>query len=158
MEAPANRLVGVPPSSANREQNTFRGARWSLPDRRSRGHVTCASRCVHGAAATRRQEGYLDVPGKPRLRQEEGALRGRGPRPAFANARSRAELAALVSDDPEKLLELSRKYGVKHVFTYDEYDACLASGAVDAVYIALPNHMHCGVHGPRGAKGHPRPL
>ena len=63
--------------------------------------------------------------------------------PAFANARSRAELAALVSDDPEKLLELSRKYGVKHVFTYDEYDACLASGAVDAVYIALPNHMHC---------------
>jgi len=78
--------------------------------------------------------------------------------PAFANARSRAELAALVSDDPEKLLELSRKYGVKHVFTYDEYDACLASGAVDAVYIALPNHMHCGVHGPRGAKGHPRPL
>jgi predicted dehydrogenase len=36
--------------------------------------------------------------------------------PAFANARSRAELVPLVSDDPEKLLELSRKYGVKQVF------------------------------------------
>jgi len=29
--------------------------------------------------------------------------------PAFANARSRAELAALVSHDPEKLRKLSRK-------------------------------------------------
>jgi predicted dehydrogenase len=63
--------------------------------------------------------------------------------PAFANARSRAELAALVSDDPEKLRKLSRKYGLKHSFSYDEYDACLESGEIDAVYIALPNHLHC---------------
>jgi len=32
---------------------------------------------------------------------------------------------------------------VKHSFSYDEYDACLESGEVDAVYIVLPNPLHC---------------
>jgi len=27
-------------------------------------------------------------------------------------------------------------------YSYDEYDACLCSGEVDAVYIALPNSLH----------------
>jgi predicted dehydrogenase len=61
--------------------------------------------------------------------------------PAFAHAEN-SELAALVSDDPEKLEKLGRKYKVKTRFSYEEYDRCLRSGVVDAVYIALPNHLH----------------
>jgi glucose-fructose oxidoreductase len=49
---------------------------------------------------------------------------------------------ALISDDPAKLAKLARKYGVKHTCDYGEFDAWLASGEVDAIYIALPNHLH----------------
>ena len=62
--------------------------------------------------------------------------------PAFAHARRNSQLTALVSDDPQKREELSKRYGVELVYDYDRYDECLASGEVDAVYIALPNHMH----------------
>jgi glucose-fructose oxidoreductase len=62
--------------------------------------------------------------------------------PAFGHARRNSELAALVSGDEEKLRHLSRKYGVEHAWTYDELDVNLRRGAVDAVYIALPNHLH----------------
>jgi predicted dehydrogenase len=60
--------------------------------------------------------------------------------PAFKHARRNSRLAALVSDDAEKLEALGGKYKVKARFTYDEYEKCLES--VDAVYIALPNSMH----------------
>ena len=62
--------------------------------------------------------------------------------PAFKNAVKNSELVALISDDPAKLVKLARKYDVKHTYDYSEYDKCLGSGEVDAVYIALPNHMH----------------
>lgn len=62
--------------------------------------------------------------------------------PAFAQAEN-SELVALVSDDSTKLKELGRKYGVQHTYSYEEYEDCLTSGEVDAVYIALPNHLHC---------------
>ncbi|HTM11081.1 MAG TPA: Gfo/Idh/MocA family oxidoreductase [Verrucomicrobiae bacterium] len=62
--------------------------------------------------------------------------------PAFRHARRNSTLAALVSDDPEKLAQLSRRYDVDLVYSYDEYDECLRSGEVDAVYIALPNNLH----------------
>lgn len=62
--------------------------------------------------------------------------------PAFKNARSNSELKALVSDDPDKLRQLGRKYRVPGLYRYDEYDALLASGEIDAVYISLPNHLH----------------
>jgi predicted dehydrogenase len=61
--------------------------------------------------------------------------------PAFAHAENSA-LAALVSDDPEKLEKLGRKYKVRTRWRYANYDECLASGEVNAVYIALPNHLH----------------
>jgi predicted dehydrogenase len=61
--------------------------------------------------------------------------------PAFAHAQN-SELAALVSNDPEKLEKLGRRYKVKARFSYDQLDECLRSGVVDAVYIALPNHLH----------------
>jgi predicted dehydrogenase len=64
--------------------------------------------------------------------------------PAFAHASENSELAALVSDDPEKLEKLGRKYKVKAKYSYDQYEDCLSSGGVDAVYIALPNHLHRG--------------
>jgi glucose-fructose oxidoreductase len=74
--------------------------------------------------------------------------------PAFAHA-ANSELTALISDDPEKLEKLGRKYKVKGRYSYDQYEECLQSGSVDAVYIALPNHLHreyteraarCGIH------------
>jgi glucose-fructose oxidoreductase len=60
--------------------------------------------------------------------------------PAFAHARRNSRLAALVSDDAAKLRSMSRKYGVRNTFSYDDFDAALEQ--VDAVYIALPNSMH----------------
>ena len=63
--------------------------------------------------------------------------------PAFGNARRNSRLAALVSGDPVKLRSLGRKYGAEQLYSYEQYDECLKSGAVDAVYIALPNHLHC---------------
>jgi predicted dehydrogenase len=62
--------------------------------------------------------------------------------PAFAHANKNSELVALISDDPLKLKKLSRDYGVERIAGYDEYDALMTSGEVDAVYIALPNHLH----------------
>lgn len=62
--------------------------------------------------------------------------------PAFANTEN-SELVALVSDDQTKLEELSKKYDIQHTYSYDEYEDCLTNGEIDAVYIALPNHLHC---------------
>jgi len=83
----------------------------------------------------------------PRTRKVRYAVAGLGHiaqvavLPAFAHAEN-AELAALISDDPEKLAKLGRRYKVRDRFGYDQYDDCLRSGLVDAVYIALPNHLH----------------
>ncbi len=62
--------------------------------------------------------------------------------PAFENATENSELTALVSGDPKKLETLSQKYQVTHSYSYEHYADCLKSGKIDAVYIALPNHMH----------------
>lgn len=62
--------------------------------------------------------------------------------PAFRNLEN-SELTALVSGDAEKLDILSERYGIQHCYSYEEYDNCLNSGAIDAVFIALPNHLHC---------------
>lgn len=64
--------------------------------------------------------------------------------PAFAHAARNSQLVALFSDDPEKLKKLGRKYGIDpaRLFGYEDYDRALRSGELDAVYIALPNHLH----------------
>jgi len=62
--------------------------------------------------------------------------------PAFAHAQQNSALAALVSDDRQKLRKLSRRYGVPRVCGYEDIDELFESGEVDAVYIALPNSMH----------------
>lgn len=61
--------------------------------------------------------------------------------PAFKHA-GNSELVALVSSDGEKLEKLGRRYGVRNLYSYGDYEQCLSSGEVDAVYIALPNHLH----------------
>jgi predicted dehydrogenase len=62
--------------------------------------------------------------------------------PAFKHARPYVELTALVSDTPAKLTALGRRYGVKQLYNYDDARDLFSSGAVDAVYIALPNTLH----------------
>ena len=62
--------------------------------------------------------------------------------PAFANARRNSVLTALVSSDPSKSRLLAEKYGVERTYSYEQYDECLRSG-IEAVYIALPNSLHC---------------
>jgi glucose-fructose oxidoreductase len=61
--------------------------------------------------------------------------------PAFRHARSNSRLVALVSGDVAKRKALGKSYGVP-AYPYEEYDALLQSGDVDAVYIALPNDQH----------------
>jgi glucose-fructose oxidoreductase len=92
-------------------------------------------------------------PSKPRLAKEKAhepvryAVVGLGyfaqaaVLPAFRSAPN-SKLVALVSDDRTKLRQLGRKYGAEHLLGYDQYDAFLRSGAVDAVYLTLPNDLH----------------
>jgi glucose-fructose oxidoreductase len=62
--------------------------------------------------------------------------------PAFKHAQENSELVALVSGDATKLKKLAKKYNVSRTYSYEQYADCLASGEIDAVYIALPNNMH----------------
>lgn len=62
--------------------------------------------------------------------------------PSFKRARENSELTALVSSDPEKLKQLGKKYGVKNLYSYEQFDECLESGEIDAIYIATPNTLH----------------
>lgn len=62
--------------------------------------------------------------------------------PAFKHAKKNSELVALVSEDPVKLKKLGRRYGVKNLYDTKDFEACLESGSVDAVYIATPNTDH----------------
>jgi predicted dehydrogenase len=62
--------------------------------------------------------------------------------PAFANANQNSKLAALVSDNAQKLKNLGRRYGIDLLCKYADADKLFASGAIDAVYIALPNSLH----------------
>jgi predicted dehydrogenase len=64
--------------------------------------------------------------------------------PAFRNARRNSRLVALVSGDAEKRRALAARYDLpaSATYDYDEYDACLERDDVDAVYVAVPNHLH----------------
>jgi len=62
--------------------------------------------------------------------------------PAFAHAGQNSALAAIISDDPVKLRAMGRQYGVDNCFSYEDYEWCLRSGEIDAVYVALPNNLH----------------
>lgn len=53
-----------------------------------------------------------------------------------------SEITALVSGDPRKLAALGDAYDVEHRYGYDQFDALLTSGVIDAVYLATPNWRH----------------
>ncbi len=59
--------------------------------------------------------------------------------PAFENTNN-SELFAFVSNDQHKLKSLGKKYGIAHLYSYDDYGRALSN--VDAVYLAVPNHLH----------------
>ena len=64
--------------------------------------------------------------------------------PAFAHAGQNSQLTALVSGNPTKRVQVSTRYGIPHVYSYRDWrNRCLKDGHVDAVYIALPNSLHC---------------
>lgn len=62
--------------------------------------------------------------------------------PAFAEAKN-SELVALVSSDPTKRTQLAQQYNVRSTYGYEDYEDLLNSGNIDAVYLSLPNHLHC---------------
>lgn len=62
--------------------------------------------------------------------------------PAFEHAKENSKLAALVSNDPDKLKELGKEYGLDELYDYEHFDQCLRDSELDVVYIALPNSMH----------------
>jgi predicted dehydrogenase len=62
--------------------------------------------------------------------------------PAFKHAKKNSRLQAIVSSDPEKLDKIGSQYDVQDRLSYEDLEHYLASGAVDAVYIATPNDQH----------------
>src|SRR5436190_23690677 len=53
--------------------------------------------------------------------------------PAFRHASRNSKLAALFSDDKVKLRELKQKYHVPVTGSYEDYEAVLRAGGVEAV-------------------------
>ena len=53
-----------------------------------------------------------------------------------------SEVVALVTGHEEKGQKVGESYGIEKIYTYDQMDAMLASGEVDAVYLATPNFDH----------------
>jgi predicted dehydrogenase len=70
-----------------------------------------------------------------------GALSQAAVLPAFAHTK-RSQLIALVTGDKQKGVTLGQKFGAAHVFTYEEFERCLALAEVDAIYIATPPGDH----------------
>ncbi len=51
-------------------------------------------------------------------------------------------VTALVTGDSAKAHALGARYGIEHIHGYADYEQLLASGEIDAIYLALPNDMH----------------
>lgn len=64
--------------------------------------------------------------------------------PAFAECQY-AKVTALVSGDPAKAQRIADQYdiGKDHIYTYENFDKIAQDPEVDAVYIILPNGLHC---------------
>ena len=78
-------------------------------------------------------------------------VRARAPQLRARRARLRRRRASCASS--------AASYGVPSAYGYDELRrAASRSGEVDAVYIALPNHLHREYTDARGRRGRPRPV
>lgn len=53
-----------------------------------------------------------------------------------------SEVVAFVTGDVDKAAALAKMYDITDVRTYDQFDSLLASGKVDAIYLATPNWRH----------------
>jgi predicted dehydrogenase len=53
-----------------------------------------------------------------------------------------SSIAALMTGDPVKAGRLAERYGVAHTYSYEQLPEMLASGHVDAIYVATPNWRH----------------
>ena len=53
-----------------------------------------------------------------------------------------SEVVAFVTGDPEKARLVGKQYGVTQSYGYEQFDEMLASGEVDAIYLATPNWRH----------------
>ena len=53
-----------------------------------------------------------------------------------------SEMVALVTGHAEKAAKVGEMYGIDKIYSYEELDNLLASGDVDAVYLATPNFDH----------------
>jgi glucose-fructose oxidoreductase len=62
--------------------------------------------------------------------------------PAFAGATEHSRLVAVVSGDRAKAQVVAQQFRV-HAYHYDEFRQCMQRDDVNAVYIALPNSLHC---------------
>src|SRR5690348_14146083 len=98
---------------------------------------SCAHRCARGMP-------LADLPLMSRTSRLRMAVIGQGHfaqvavLPAIEQLDD-VELSALVSGSHHKLDELGDRYGVRTLCEYDDLDDLLATGGIDAVYIAVPN-------------------
>ncbi|MDR5883786.1 Gfo/Idh/MocA family oxidoreductase [Caballeronia sp. LZ032] len=53
-----------------------------------------------------------------------------------------SEITALVTGNPDKARKVAEQYNIADIFTYEQFDELLASGKVDAIYLATPNWRH----------------
>lgn len=53
-----------------------------------------------------------------------------------------SEVVAFVTGDPEKARGVGEQYGVTDSYGYEQFGELLASGRIDAVYLATPNWRH----------------
>src|SRR5262245_10253535 len=60
--------------------------------------------------------------------------------PAFQHTEN-SELVALVTGNPNKAKELSKRYGL-NAYSYDDLEIAIDREKVDAVYVATPNSLH----------------
>ena len=53
-----------------------------------------------------------------------------------------SEVVAFVTGDPEKARGVGKQYGVTDTYGYEQFGEMLASGKIDAIYLATPNWRH----------------
>jgi predicted dehydrogenase len=59
-------------------------------------------------------------------------------------ATNHCELVAIISNEPEKMEEWRKQYGLneKCCYTYDHFDDIKSNAKIDIVYVVVPNTMH----------------